>query len=81
VTKGTNQETSSIVFENDENKLQSFVLINDPTLYFYNSTTFQGLHIERQFIVSSNDKPPSKDKLIDEYKNFIDLAAPIIKIQ
>lgn len=75
-----NQETSSIKFENDENKLQSFVMINDPTLYFYNKTTNKGIHIERQFIVSSFDKPPASDKLIDEYKDFIDLANPLIKI-
>lgn len=36
VTKGNDLETKSIVFENDESKLQSFVMINDPNLYFYN---------------------------------------------
>jgi len=61
-------------------------MIYDPsastdTLYFYNTTTKKTLHIERQFIVSSNEKPPAKEDMAKEYKNFIDLASPIIKIQ
>lgn len=81
VTKGQNKETTSIVFENDENKLQSFVIINDPSLNFYNSTTLQGLKIEGQFVVSSTEKAPEKEKMIEEYKSFIDLSNTLIKIQ
>ena len=81
VTKGNDLETKSIVFENDESKLQSFVMINDPTLNFYNKTTKLGLKIDRQYILSSEQPAPKKEKMIEEYKNYIDLSSTLIKIQ
>lgn len=59
ISKSIQEENNQFIIDSQDYKLRSFVLINDPSSIFYNTTTKLGLEIDKQYVVSSSQDPPS----------------------
>lgn len=80
VKEGLQEQKKDLVIDSGDNKLRSFVLINDPTYGFFNTTTNKALVIDKQYVISSTQDPPSKEQLGNSYKTFVDQSMTLLKI-